>query len=109
MLGWWYLSGTYFTVVSLLSCSSPMLPHGATEMNLSLCIHVFGWVFASLLIYHLPLGSLTRRPQRFSDGICTIRCEDTWISTEFRLCWHLSFRLRWHKEWVLESMFVKTM
>jgi hypothetical protein len=48
--GWWYLSGIYFTVVSLVSCSSPMLPHSATEMTLSLFLHVFGWVFGSLLI-----------------------------------------------------------
>ena len=50
MLGWWYLSGIYFTVVSLVSCSSPMLPHSATEMTLLLFLHVFGWVFGSLLI-----------------------------------------------------------
>ena len=49
MLGWWYLSGIYFTVVSLVSCSSPMLPHSATEMTLPLFLHVFGWVFGSLL------------------------------------------------------------
>ena len=42
MLSWWYLSGIYFTVVSLVSRSSPMRPRSATEMSLSLCIHVFG-------------------------------------------------------------------
>ena len=37
-------------LVSLASGSSPMLPHSATQMTLSLFLHVFGWFFGSLLI-----------------------------------------------------------
>jgi hypothetical protein len=62
MLGWWYLSGIYFTVVSLVSCSSPLLPHSATEMTLSLFLHVFGWVFGSLLISTLAAWPVDTKP-----------------------------------------------
>ena len=49
----WCRVRRYFTVVSLVSCSSPMLPHSATEMTLAPFIHVFGGVFGSLLISRL--------------------------------------------------------
>jgi hypothetical protein len=49
MLGWLYMSEVYFTAVSLVSCSSPMPPHSVTEMVIALCLHLFGWVFGSLL------------------------------------------------------------
>ena len=50
MVGWWYLLGIYFTAVSLVSCPSPTMPHSSNQMTLALVLHLFGWVFASLLM-----------------------------------------------------------
>ncbi len=66
--GLWYLSGIYFTVVSFVSRPSPMLPHSATEMTLSLCRQVFGWVFEILLISVLAAWLVDTKDRGFVMG-----------------------------------------
>ena len=86
-----------------------MLPHGATEMNLSLFFYVFGWVFGSLLTSTLAAWLVDTKATAFERRDMHDTLQRYWSITEFYLCWHMSFRLRWRKEWGLESMLVKTM
>ena len=45
-----YLTGVYFTVVALVSCSSWLSPSNKAEKALALVPHVFGWILSSLSV-----------------------------------------------------------
>ena len=114
-------------LVSLASGSSPMLssprlPHSATQMTLSLFLHVFGWFFGSLLISTLAAwlvdtkaaaferrelhDTLRRHLEQHRVSPLLAYVVQTQVAQRMRR--HLEQRLDGASNWRLEGMFVKT-
>lgn len=52
-MGYMYLKGCYFTLISIVSCSSPLTTNTSEEMALSLGIALSGWILGCVFLSNL--------------------------------------------------------
>ncbi len=90
--GSWYFTGVYFTVVTLISCSSWVSPSSSAEMALALTLHIFGWILSSLSIsvlsaWHVDLKARLFERRQAQDTLKDYLSQhsvEPWLAVEIR-------------------------